>query len=90
MAAFRRFVTVSGVVSVLMLGGSAAASADTVISGQGVLGGNQVIVPFNVPVSVCGNAVAVVGVCVESGSDSGTGGGEAGAGAVDDSGAAAG
>jgi hypothetical protein len=32
-------------------------------SGDGsVLGGNQVIIPISVPINVCGNAVAVIGV----------------------------
>jgi hypothetical protein len=32
-------------------------------SGDGsVLGGNQVIVPIAIPINVCGNAVAVIGI----------------------------
>jgi ChpA-C len=42
---------------------SAPAYAGVYTSGDGsVLSGNQVIVPISVPVNVCGNAVAVVGV----------------------------
>ncbi|QYC45740.1 hypothetical protein Nocox_40985 [Nonomuraea coxensis DSM 45129] len=56
----------------LVLVGAAAALALSapvahadITSGNGsILGGNQVNVPISVPVNVCGNAVAVIGVSV--------------------------
>ena len=42
---------------------AAPASADIHTSGNGgVLSCNQVVAPVNVPVNVCGNAVAVLGI----------------------------
>lgn len=44
---------------------AAPAGADTggITSGAGgVLSGNQVFVPISIPVNVCGNAVAVIGI----------------------------
>ncbi|WP_433329770.1 chaplin family protein [Spirillospora sp. CA-294931] len=44
---------------------AAPANADinTTSSGNGsVLGGNQVVAPISVPINICGNAIAVLGV----------------------------
>lgn len=36
---------------------------DVITSGKGsVLGGNQLVVDANVPVNVCGNAIAILGI----------------------------
>ena len=52
---------IAGVAAVTMLGGPAL--ADTNTSGDFGLGsGNQVQVPINVPVNVCGNSVGILGV----------------------------
>ncbi|HLH59332.1 MAG TPA: chaplin family protein [Streptosporangiaceae bacterium] len=38
-------------------------SSTWVTSGNGsILGGNQIFIPINIPVDVCGNAVAVLGI----------------------------
>ncbi|NJP96162.1 DUF320 domain-containing protein [Nonomuraea sp. FMUSA5-5] len=48
-----------------MMSLAAPAHADITTSGNGsVLGGNQLVVPVNVPVNACGIAVPVVGVGV--------------------------
>ncbi|NYH53246.1 MULTISPECIES: chaplin family protein [Nocardiopsis] len=52
--------------------GTPAMADDVFTSGNGsVLGGNQLVADLNVPVNVCGNAIAVLGVaganCVDSG-----------------------
>jgi hypothetical protein len=42
---------------------AAPANADIHTSGAGgVLSGNQVVAPISIPISVCGNAVAVLGI----------------------------
>ncbi|MEU8796270.1 chaplin [Spirillospora sp. NPDC048819] len=44
-------------------GGGDGWFSDNETSGKGsILGGNQVIVPISVPINVCGNAVAVIGI----------------------------
>lgn len=59
-------LAVTGVISMAatgMLLAGAPAQADVRTSGDGgVLSGNQVIVPIAIPVNVCGNAVAVIGI----------------------------
>ncbi|MBW8484972.1 chaplin family protein [Actinomadura parmotrematis] len=43
--------------------GAAPANADINTSGAGgVLSGNQVVAPISIPVDVCGNAIAVLGI----------------------------
>ncbi len=38
-------------------------SSTWITSGNGsILGGNQIFVPINIPIDVCGNAVAVLGI----------------------------
>jgi hypothetical protein len=59
-------LTAAGIVAAaasgaLLLGSPANAGVGTSGDG-GVLSGNQVIVPVSIPVNVCGNAVAVVGI----------------------------
>lgn len=47
-------------IATVVVGGPA--SADTGTSGNGsILGGNQILVPVNVPVNACGNAIGVFG-----------------------------
>lgn len=46
---------------VLLLGGPASADPDTRGDG-GVLSGNQLIAPISIPVDVCGNSLAILGV----------------------------
>lgn len=42
---------------------SSGPSSTWITSGDGsILGGNQVFIPINVPVNVCGNAIAVLGI----------------------------
>ncbi|HEY7487853.1 MAG TPA: chaplin family protein [Streptosporangiaceae bacterium] len=54
-------VVASAAAGVMLLSAPAYAGAQT--SGDAsVLGGNQVIAPISIPVDVCGNAVAVIGV----------------------------
>ncbi|MFD9904421.1 chaplin [Streptomyces sp. NPDC059063] len=70
----------------VVLGGAAMAMADADASGKatnspGVLSGNLVQVPVNVPVNVCGNTVNLVGIlnpafgntCVNNGGGAGYG-----------------
>ncbi|MDF3299431.1 chaplin [Streptomyces tropicalis] len=64
----------------VVLGGAAAASADSgaqggAIDSPGVLSGNVIQVPVNIPVNACGNTVDVIGslnpafgnACVDTG-----------------------
>ncbi|WP_413759294.1 chaplin [Streptomyces sp. MMBL 11-3] len=51
----------------IILGGGAAASADsdaqgTAVGSPGVLSGNLIQVPIHVPVNVCGNTVSIIGL----------------------------
>jgi len=49
--------------AVLMAGGAAQAAPDLTSAGNnGILNGNQAVVPIQIPINVCGNAVAVLGV----------------------------
>ncbi|MFC9971407.1 chaplin [Spirillospora sp. NPDC127200] len=42
---------------------AAPAGADIVTDGShGVLSGNQVVAPISIPINVCGNSVAVLGI----------------------------
>src|SRR2546430_1473350 len=45
----------------LLIGGAAAASAATTTDNFGILGGNQVQAPIQVPISVTGNAIGLLG-----------------------------
>lgn len=54
-------VAAGAIAGVALMG--APAHADIHTSGNGgVLSGNQVVAPISVPVNVCGNAVAVLGI----------------------------
>ncbi|MEI5098878.1 chaplin [Streptomyces sp. PmtG] len=70
----------------VVLGGAGLAMADAdahgkAIGSPGVLSGNLIQVPVNVPVNVCGNTIDVIGLlnpafgntCVNNGGDSGYG-----------------
>ncbi|GAA4914156.1 small secreted domain DUF320 [Stackebrandtia albiflava] len=49
--------------AILAAGGAAQAAPDvTSVGNNGILNGNQAVVPIQVPINVCGNAVAVLGV----------------------------
>ncbi|MEU5876915.1 chaplin [Spirillospora sp. NPDC047279] len=56
----------TGVLSFAVAGSvlaAAPAQADIHTSGAGgVLSGNQVVAPISIPINVCGNAVAVLGI----------------------------
>jgi hypothetical protein len=59
-------LTAAGVVAaaasgVMLLGSPANAGVDTSGDG-GVLSGNQFIVPISIPVNVCGNSIAIIGI----------------------------
>ncbi|GLU47354.1 chaplin [Nocardiopsis ansamitocini] len=59
---------------VLMTGAAAAYAGGPETSGNGsVLGGNQVIADVNVPVNVCGNSIAILGIAGSSCHNSGAG-----------------
>lgn len=92
-------ITVAAAGGVLALGGGYAhadsGAAGTAANSPGVLSGNNVQVPVDVPVNVCGNSVNVVGLlnpafgnsCANvSGGSSGHGGGSRGHGGSDDDG----
>ncbi|MEU4211923.1 hypothetical protein AB0F13_18280 [Streptomyces sp. NPDC026206] len=62
-----RALIVAGAAMAMLLAGSGGASAVGVeygvTSGNGsILGGNQVIAPISILITVCGNAVAVLGI----------------------------
>jgi hypothetical protein len=47
----------------LLAGSPAYAGDDITTSGNGsILGGNQIVADLDVPINVCGNAIAVLGV----------------------------
>ncbi|MEO5876719.1 MAG: chaplin [Streptosporangiaceae bacterium] len=55
--------TATAVVALGLLASAAPAMADTHTSGNSsVLGGNQVFAPISIPINVCGNAIAVLGI----------------------------
>ncbi|MEV4115943.1 chaplin [Nonomuraea sp. NPDC049695] len=56
----KKVMVVAGAVAMLSL--AAPAHADITSGEGGVLSGNQVHVPINIPIDVCGNAVAVIGL----------------------------
>jgi hypothetical protein len=60
---FARGALVAGAVAVAAVGAAGTAQADPLTTGNdGILNGNQAVVPIQVPVNVCGNAVAVAGI----------------------------
>lgn len=63
----RATVLASAFAAVTLLGGAATAVADSGAQGAatnspGVLSGNVVQVPIDVPINVCGNSINVIGV----------------------------
>ncbi|MBB6120891.1 chaplin family protein [Nocardiopsis algeriensis] len=69
--AFAASAIVAAAAGVLFTGAPAMANSNAFTSGNGsVLGGNQVIADLDIPVNVCGTAVAVLGIanakCVDS------------------------
>jgi hypothetical protein len=70
--AFAASAIVAAAAGVLFTGAPAMADSNVSTSGNGsVLGGNQLVADLDVPINVCGNAIAVLGVaganCVDSG-----------------------
>ncbi|MEU7003306.1 chaplin [Nonomuraea sp. NPDC046570] len=60
---FKKSIVVAGVLAMMSL--AAPAHADNNTSGRsGVLSGNQIFAPISVPINVCGNAIAILGVAV--------------------------
>ncbi|MCP2342878.1 chaplin family protein [Actinomadura rupiterrae] len=58
-------LALTGALSAAVMGSilAAPANADIDTSGAGgVLSGNQVVAPISIPIDVCGNAVAVLGI----------------------------
>ncbi|WP_150238202.1 chaplin family protein [Nocardiopsis quinghaiensis] len=69
---FAASAIVAAAAGVLFTGTPAMADSNVFTSGNGsILGGNQLVANLDVPVNVCGNAIAVLGVaganCVDSG-----------------------
>ena len=65
----RSLAVTGAVTAVLALGGSTAAYADNgaeahgfAANSPGILSGNVVQVPINIPINVCGNTINVVGL----------------------------
>ncbi|GHC70796.1 hypothetical protein GCM10007079_02660 [Nocardiopsis terrae] len=57
--------------SVLFAGAPAMANSNVFTSGNGsILGGNQLVADLDVPINVCGNAIAVLGVAGANCTDS--------------------
>jgi hypothetical protein len=54
-------VAAAAISGVMLLGSPANAGVNT-RGDDGLVSGNQVIVPISIPVNVCGNAVAVIGI----------------------------
>ncbi|MBE2997844.1 chaplin [Nocardiopsis sp. HNM0947] len=72
----KKVLAASGIVAaaggVLFTGAPAMAADDVVTSGNGsVLSGNQLVADLDVPINVCGNSVAVLGVSGANCTDSG-------------------
>ncbi|MFB6441258.1 chaplin [Streptomyces sp. NPDC056411] len=60
-----RIAAATALASLIVLGGAATASADShargaAVRSPGILSGNNVQVPINIPVNVCGNTVNVL------------------------------
>ncbi|MFC4912191.1 chaplin family protein [Actinomadura gamaensis] len=58
-------LALTGALSAVVTGSILAAPANAGIhtnGGGGVISGNQVVAPISVPIAVCGNAVAVLGI----------------------------
>ncbi|MER6944395.1 chaplin [Nonomuraea sp. NPDC000554] len=57
---FKKTLVVAGALAMLSL--AAPAYADDTSGDGGVLSGNQIFAPITVPIDVCGNAVAILGI----------------------------
>ncbi|MFC5822979.1 chaplin family protein [Nonomuraea insulae] len=58
----KKVLVVTGAVAMLSL--AAPAHADITNGAGGVASGNQLHIPVAIPIDICGNAVAVIGVAV--------------------------
>lgn len=70
--AFAASAIVAAASGVLFTGAPAMANSDVSTSGNGsILGGNQLVADLDVPINVCGNSIAILGLagssCVDSG-----------------------
>ncbi|MCX4747708.1 chaplin [Kitasatospora sp. NBC_01287] len=64
---FRRALGLACAAGALVLGGAGAASADNsatatgvAVGSPGILSGNVIQVPVNIPVNICGNSIGVI------------------------------
>ena len=67
MTRITRLAAVAALAGVTILGGATIASADsgaagTAIGSPGVLSGNVIEIPVNVPIDLCGDSVNVIGL----------------------------
>jgi hypothetical protein len=84
-SALKRAVKVAVLTVAFAASGSGIALAGTTSGNNGILGGNQISVPVSVPVSVCGNAIAVLGQAVglcQGGASTGGSGSSGGSGST--------
>ncbi|KJK57315.1 chaplin [Saccharothrix sp. ST-888] len=63
----RRALVLAGAAGALVLGSAGAASASANATGEatnspGVLSGNVVQIPINIPINICGNTVNLIGL----------------------------
>ncbi|WP_026122268.1 chaplin family protein [Nocardiopsis halotolerans] len=70
--AFAASAITAAAAGVLFTGAPAMADDNVLTSGNGsILGGNQLVADVNVPINVCGNGIAILGLaggsCVDSG-----------------------
>ncbi|AFR08553.1 MULTISPECIES: chaplin family protein [Nocardiopsis] len=70
--AFAATAITAAAAGVLFAGSPAMANSDVFTSGNGsILGGNQLVADLDVPINVCGNSIAILGVsganCIDSG-----------------------
>ncbi|WP_329565965.1 chaplin [Kitasatospora sp. NBC_01266] len=66
---FRRAIALTCAAGALVLGGAGVASADNsatatgvAIGSPGILSGNVIQVPVNIPINICGNSIDVIGL----------------------------
>ncbi|MFH8794011.1 chaplin [Streptomyces sp. NPDC017941] len=87
MSRFAKAAAVTLGTGAMVLGGAGLAAADAgaqgaAVGSPGVISGNLVQVPLNVPINICGNTVDIIGLlnpafgnqCVNNGGDHGYGG----------------
>ncbi|MEU6711085.1 chaplin [Nonomuraea sp. NPDC046802] len=58
----KKAMVLTGALAMLAL--AAPAHADITSGNGSILGGNQIHAPISIPVNVCGNAVAVIGLAI--------------------------